>query len=229
MSACPFCHGSMKATLLGGLEREECRTCHAVWFAGGGLARVMGESAVEALVQRARGRPGQCKHCQAALEYVPDCPACGEAAPGCPQCGTVPLAVARVAEVLVDVCTGCHGVGLDEGELAHLQRFAEADRDSWLEELHEGPPGRDGWESSCADCQRQLVPAHAFEWEARFWCGSCAPVGACPVEAKLTPREPSIEFPILPLTRYGQRNVVGEHVLLKVESALAWLFSKVLG
>ena len=43
MSACPFCRGSLHATFLGGLEREECEECHAGWLAGGGLARVVGE------------------------------------------------------------------------------------------------------------------------------------------------------------------------------------------
>jgi hypothetical protein len=48
------------------------------------------------------------------------------------------------------------------------------------------------------------------------------------VEAQLTPREPSIDLPLLPVGRHGMRNYAGEAAVKAVESALAWFFSKVL-
>ncbi len=230
MSACPFCRGSLRTIFLEGLEREECEACHAVWLSGGGLARVVGESELEALVKRARGKPGRCKHCQSALQYVPSCPSCGEVAPACPRCGTAPLAEAEVSEVPVDVCTGCQGVGLEEGKLERLQRAAEVERDGWLEEFHEGPPEKEErQEALCSGCGRKLKSAYAFEWEEQLWCGSCAPVGAVPAEVRLTRRGSSLDDPFHPLAGYSQRRILQERVLLKVESALTWFFSKVLG
>ncbi|WP_257446837.1 zf-TFIIB domain-containing protein [Archangium lipolyticum] len=235
MLPCPFCAKPMHPTLTGGLLREHCGACGAVWFEGGTLAKVLGTPTAEALVEQARGKPGQCKGCQGTLEYVPSCPACGTSAPSCPRCGTSPLAmttvtVAKEAEVAVDVCTRCQGVALDPGELEVLQQAAEAERETWLEEMHEGPKVLETTASTCAGCGRPLKPQHAFTWEERTWCGSCAPAGASPVEIRLTPRTPNggLDADLSDLYQSGRTGMALEVVGDAVSSAFSWLFSKLL-
>lgn len=235
MSPCPFCTKTMRPTLTGGLLRDQCGECGAVWFEGGTLAKVLGGSTTEALVEQARGKPGQCKSCQGMLDYVPSCPACGTDAPRCPQCGIAPLAVttvtvARVAEVPVDVCTRCHGVALDPGELEVLEQASETERETWLEEWYEGPRSLEEMRSTCAGCGRELEPEHAFAWEGRTWCGSCAPTGASPVEPRLTPRTPDIgsDADLDALFQSSGSNAALGVVGDAVSSAFSWLFSKIL-
>jgi Zn-finger nucleic acid-binding protein len=235
MRPCPFCPKSMRPTLSGGILRDHCSACGAVWFEGGTLAKVLGGSTTEALVEQARGRPGQCKSRQGTLDHVPTCPACGTDSPRCPQCGTVPLAVtsvtvARMAEVPVDVCTRCHGVALDPGELEVLQQAADTERETWLEEWYEGPKPEEKTASVCAGCGRELRPEHAFVWEGRTWCGSCAPVGASPLEPRLTPRTPIgvHEADVDDLYQSGETSAALGAVGDAVSSAFSWLFAKLL-
>ncbi|HEX5749360.1 MAG TPA: zf-TFIIB domain-containing protein [Archangium sp.] len=233
MTPCPFCHhGTMRPTLLGGFLREECGTCRAVWFEEGSLARVVGAPALVVLVRKALKSLGECKHCQATLREAPSCPSCGEEASRCPQCGSGPLAVAKVAEVPVDVCTSCRGVGLDAGELELLLRMPKAAPDPWPPARGKGPPEPAPPEDSCAGCHRELKRAHAFAWEDKHWCGSCAPKGASPVEVALTPYDPQTDDSFLPpqvLTLRERNDKPAGPTRAEVESALVWFFSKLLG
>jgi Zn-finger nucleic acid-binding protein len=234
MLSCPFCAKPLHSTETGGLPHELCGDCGAVWFESSTLSKVLGEAATDALVEQARGRPGQCKGCQGMLEYVPSCPACGTSAPRCPQCGTAPLAVtlvtvARVAEVPVDVCTRCHGVALDAGELEVLQQATETERGARREESSDALVPQPHTASACAGCGRELKPEHAFGWEDRVWCGSCAPSGASPVELRLTPRDSNVVDPDLSGVLHHGRTGAGLAVAGDVfNSAFSWLFSKLL-
>lgn len=220
----------MRPTLSGGFLREQCGACGAVWFEGGSLAKVMGAPALAVLVRQALKSAGECKHCQASLREAPSCPSCGEEASRCPQCGTGPLAVATVAEVPVDVCIGCRGVGLDAGELELLLRAPKPAPSPWPPVPETSPPEEVRLDGSCARCRRELKRKHAFSWEGKSWCGSCAPRGASPVEAKLTPYDPQTDDTILPLSLYDEESHHRplKNVLPEVESALVWLFSKLL-
>jgi Zn-finger nucleic acid-binding protein len=212
----------MRATFLAGLAREECGGCGAVWIEGESLAQVMGGALSDALLRRAKDQPGVCKGCSASLRYVPSCPECGHAAPRCPRCGTAPLPVLEALGVKVDVCAGCSGVALDAGELQLLHQAAAASRDeAW--ELR--PSVQPGTPSHCASCERTLKPEHAFVWEERFYCGSCAPEGAAPFNAELTKARPSA-MPNIGRGRYGTRGSLDDS---PTESALLWLFSKMFG
>ena len=222
MSACPFCQQRMRATFLEGLPREECTACRAVWIEGEALAKVMGGSISDALLRRAKDQPGVCKGCHAQLRYVPNCPTCGEAAPTCPRCGTAPLPVIEALGIKVDVCCGCSGVGLDAGELQQLNQAAEAYRDEGLELR---PQVQSGTPSRCAACKRTLKPEHAFVWDEKFYCGSCAPQGAAPFDVELAKARPSAQ-PSVGSGRYGLR---GELDDTPSESALLWLFNKLFG
>ena len=223
MSACPFCQQRMRATFLQGLPREECTACGAVWIEGEALAKVMGGSISDALLRRAKDQPGVCKGCHAQLRYVPSCPTCGEAAPTCPRCGTAPLPVIEALGIKVDVCAGCSGVGLDAGELQQLNQAAEAYRDEGLDLRPQVPrhvPSR------CVSCKRALKPEHAFVWDAKFYCGSCAPKGAAPYDVELTKARPSAQ-PGIGRGRYGSSG--GKLDDTPTESALLWLFNKMFG
>lgn len=223
MSACPFCQQRMRATFMEGLPREECTACGAVWIEGESLAKVMGGSVSDALLRRAKDQPGVCKGCHTKLRYVPNCPTCGEAAPTCPRCGSAPLPVIEALGVKVDVCSGCSGVGLDAGELQQLHQAAEAYRDEGLDLR---PQVRAGTPSRCTSCKRTLKPQHAFVWDEKFYCGSCAPDGASPYDVNLTkagPTEPSIHPSPDGYSNQIPLNETGS------ESALVWLINKLFG
>jgi len=192
MSSCPFCYGTLLPTFANGLQREKCGRCAALWFEGEALAKVVGGSATDALLERARGKHGECKGCDATLAYVPQCTQCGQAAPSCPRCGTAPLSVAEVLGVEVDICPGCRGVALDAGELELLLQAGEASR----AEEFELKPALEPQQLSrpkCAACQRKLRLKHAFAFEGKLYCGSCAPQGCVPYEVDPTRAIPSLE------------------------------------
>jgi Zn-finger nucleic acid-binding protein len=210
----------MRATFLEGLPREECNGCGAVWIEGESIAKVMGGSTSDALLRRAKEQPGVCKGCHARLRYVPSCPECGLMAPTCPRCGTAPLPVLEALGVKVDVCGGCSGVGLDAGELEQLRQAAEASRNEGLDLRPKVP--RDA-PPRCASCERKLKPEHAFVWEERFYCGSCAPEGSAPYTAELAKARPSA-MPDIGRGRYGLAG--GSLDDTPTESALVWLLSK---
>jgi Zn-finger nucleic acid-binding protein len=217
VSTCAFCPGPLLPTFSNGLARERCSRCASVWFEGDALAKVVGGSAADALVRRARGQHGQCKKCEAALAYVPQCPACGHDAPTCPRCGTAPLSVTKVLDVEVDVCPDCHGVALDAGELELLQRHAKKDRDAEFDLKPRLEPQTLS-KSQCATCKRTLKLKHAFTLNDQLYCGSCAPEGAAPYDASLTRAIPTLA------TSAGLGREAWETDPLS--SAVNWLFSK---
>lgn len=221
MSACPFCQTNMRATFLGGLPREECDACGAVWFEGESLAKVMGGSVSDSLMRRAKGHPGVCKGCEVKLEYVPSCPDCGAQAPTCPSCGRAPLPVVEALGVAMDVCSDCAGVALDPGELQQLQRAAEAYRN---EPLDVRPKVRLGVVQACAECKRGLKPKYGFVWEERLYCGSCAPEGSVPFSEELAKATPS-EAPSAPQASGYNAAIAAD----ATGSALTWLFSRMFG
>jgi len=191
MSSCPFCYGTLLPTFANGLQREKCGRCAALWFEGEALAKVVGGSATDALIERARGKHGECKGCDAKLAYVPQCTQCGQAAPSCPRCGTAPLSVAEVLGVEVDICPGCRGVALDAGELELLLQAGEASRNEEFD-LKPAIERQKLARPTCAGCRRKLRLKHAFAFENQLYCGSCAPQGCVPYEVHLTRATPSM-------------------------------------
>ena len=222
MSACPFCQQTMRPTFIGGLPREECEACGALWFEGDALTKVMGGSVSDALVRRARGRPGVCKGCSGSLQYVPSCPACGATAPTCPRCGLAPLPVVEALGVTVEACPDCAGVALAPGELRELQRAAAKHRH---EPLDPRPRLAEVETWACAMCRRKLEPRYGFVWEERLYCGSCAPSGAAPYSGELTRARPSEESSFTSAPGGTGALVVGA-AGDATGSALTWLFSR---
>lgn len=215
----------MRSLFRDGLAREECEECGAIWIDSQFVAKVLGRAGSEALPRRAKGQPGACKGCDAKLQYVPSCPECGLRAPTCPLCGTAPLAVIEELGVKVDVCGGCSGVALDAGELEQLHQAATAYRDELLPS-HPRDASLSADRSYCASCERKLKAEHAFVWESRFYCGSCAPSGAAPFDTDLSKPRPSA-MPSIGAGRYGYAR--GKLDDGPAESAFLWLFSKLFG
>jgi Zn-finger nucleic acid-binding protein len=225
MSACPFCFSEMQGALSQGLQREVCEACGALWLQGATLEKVVGHSATDTLLREARGKPGACKGCQESLQYVPNCPRCGRTSPTCPQCHNRPLPVAEVSGVKVDICTACRGIGLDAGELEQLQASMKQER--FLELELRPPPARAQNAAAtapmaCATCARKLKPQHAFTWDARFYCGSCAPSEAAPYEVELTKAAPGHSL------GYSAGDDLAALGLAQgpISVGLTWLFSK---
>jgi Zn-finger nucleic acid-binding protein len=223
MNPCPFCSGKLYPTFTGSLPREKCSKCNSLWFEGEALENVVGRSAVTALVQRTRGKPGKCKHCAASLAHVAECPRCGKNAPTCPQCNTAPLAVAMVHTVRVDVCTGCKGMALDAPGLEELQKLA-------AERLPPKPTGKPKVDISkltkapCAACQRKLLLKHSFTYDSKLYCGSCAPSGAAPYNVELARSSPTLASTL-------DNYLVGNEDLAKdaVSLAVTWVFKSAAG
>lgn len=225
MSACPFCFTAMQETFSQGLLSEECENCGALWLAGEMLEKVVGHAATDALLREAKGKPGQCKCCQETLQFVPNCPSCGRDCPTCPQCGTAPLPVAEVRGVKVDVCVKCRGIGLDANEWALLQEAAKQDRPLELDLHPEVRKASDGHvDMACATCARKLKPQHAFAWDGKLYCGSCAPSEAAPYEVELTRADPTLgdSLGYRTMRRLGETGPFGHR------GGLVWLLSKLL-
>jgi hypothetical protein len=125
--------------------------------------------------------------------------------------------------IQLDVCPRCSGVGLDAGELLQLHEAAESSRNEGLDLR---PRVRPGTPHRCASCRRKLKPEHAFVWNEKFYCGSCAPRGAAPYTAELAKARPSAQ-PSIGGGRYGAGR--GKLDDTPTESALLWLFNKLFG
>lgn len=200
MSACPFCQTSMQLTPSGELPLETCPACGAVWVEGEALTKVMGGSVSDALLRRAKKHLGRCKGCQNRLHAVTECSRCGTRAPTCPRCGHAPLPVVEAFGVPLEVCSGCAGVALDDGELQQLQTAVETYRDEPLDARpkvrHEDPP-------CCVVCQRRLRLEHGFVADESLFCGSCAPSGSTPYSERFS----SHSIPMFVPTRRGGRSL----------------------
>ena len=83
-------HGRMRTFAL-----DVCHTCGGVWYDHGEISKLTGEREIERLVVAYAG---------------------GRSPFGCPRCGE-PMAARPVGQVVVDVCTSCHGVWFDRDEL----------------------------------------------------------------------------------------------------------------
>jgi Zn-finger nucleic acid-binding protein len=223
MSSCPFCYGTLLPTFSNGLQREKCGRCSALWFEGEALAKVMGGSATDALIEQAKGKHGQCKGCKQPLAYVPQCAQCGHAAPTCPHCGTAPLSVATIHGIEVDVCPGCRGVALDKGELEHLQEEAEKERGEGLDLKPKVEP-QTLQKPQCPQCRRKLKLAHSFTYEGKLYCGSCAPAGAAPYSVELARASPSLQPTVGTYLRGGTGFTAAD----PISYAIGWLFSSLM-
>lgn len=228
MSACPFCFSEMQEAFSQGLLHEACSGCGALWLQGDMLEKVVGNSATDTLLREAKGQPGQCKGCQESLQYVPNCPRCGLTSPTCPQCHNAPLPVAEVSGVKVDVCTKCRSIGLDARELEQIQEAVRKERFLELELRPRPARTADGAvaDMACATCARKLKPQHAFTWDGKFYCGSCAPSEAAPYDVVLTKADPSSASSV-----GYQVGIDGGLTVAQgpISAGLAWLFSKLFG
>ncbi|MGC4116612.1 MAG: zf-TFIIB domain-containing protein [Myxococcales bacterium] len=148
--------------------------------------------ALKELLASAKDKPGKCKECGVRLERVAECPKCHTPSPACPECGHAPLSIGVTRGVELDVCMSCGGIWLDGGELQllaggqgkaqEIQRRADE-----VAGRSEGPQ-----RTICASCNRELRRNHAFEADGSIYCGTCAPTGASPVVAELTPERPIV-------------------------------------
>ncbi|SEU34619.1 Transcription factor zinc-finger [Stigmatella erecta] len=218
MNPCPFCFGKMSPTFTNGLPREKCTKCASLWFEGESLVNLVGTEAASVLAQRTKGKPGQCKHCNASLSYVAQCPRCGHDAPACPPCGTAPLAVAKVHGLRMDICPSCNGMALDSSGLERLQQIAAENRprkpvvttQELLKTLKKAP---------CSACQRKQLLKHTFTYDNKLYCGSCAPAGAAPFDIELARASPALA-PALGIYLTGNEDVMADAVSM----GITWLF-----
>ncbi|HEY0881104.1 MAG TPA: zf-TFIIB domain-containing protein [Archangium sp.] len=93
--ACPSCTSTMRPFQAGKVELDLCGFCRGIWFDAGELEHVLKKKLV-----------GQLDTSQDSSRR---CPA-----------DKVPLHAAVLHNLRVEVCTTCHGVFLDDGELVAL-------------------------------------------------------------------------------------------------------------
>lgn len=84
----------------GRFDLDVCPTCQGVWFDRGEIAKAARDAQIERLV----------------VEY-----AGGASSLACPRCSGG-MATRPVGEVSLDVCTACHGVWMDAGEMESAVR-----------------------------------------------------------------------------------------------------------
>ncbi|XXF80974.1 zf-TFIIB domain-containing protein [Myxococcaceae bacterium GXIMD 01537] len=225
MSACPFCFEEMKEAFSQGLLREECEACGALWLSGEMVEKIVGHTVSDLMLREARGKPGECQGCHGPLQYVPNCPGCGRDCPTCPGCRASPLPAAELCGVKVDVCVPCRGIALAGADLPRLVVAARRDRPL---ELDLKPPVQQapGAPMACTQCARKLKPEHAFAWDRKLYCGSCAPSEAAPYDVELTRADPSATIDASPYMGYATKLERAEDSAAR---GLTWLFSKLLG
>src|SRR5687768_9956618 len=91
---CPGCQGRMQPFQAGRVELDRCTFCKGLWFDGQELQRVLAKPA--------------------APEISP-----GKTSRRCAKCH-ITLQPAELGGLRIEVCTTCHGLFLDEGELRAL-------------------------------------------------------------------------------------------------------------
>jgi len=190
MRPCPNCHEDLRLFTAAGVELDGCPKCGGVWFDASELGAVVTPRALKELFASARDKPGRCKGCSARLERVAECPKCHAPSPACPECGHAPLSVGVARGVELDVCLPCGGIWLDGGELQTLagrQGTAREIQRRADEAAGRPDPALGPQRTICASCDRELRRIHAFEANGAIYCGTCAPTGAAPVVAVLTP------------------------------------------
>src|SRR2546421_10592268 len=99
--ACPKCRAYMFTRRRKGVEIDLCSQCSGIWLDDGELAT---------LAETKRDVPGEGQR-RTPTPYA------------CPRCGQIlqEQLYTRGSELLVDVCPGCEGVYLDQGELEQVR------------------------------------------------------------------------------------------------------------
>jgi len=122
---CLKCGHWSDVVTLDGVEVERCPRCEGIYLDRNELDELTGASGLTARLAKDTSRCHAC-HCT-----IPDdadrCPACQSELPpfSCPKCTSVMRHVI-VGDVVMELCTSCHGIWLDAGELEEVRRYTLA-------------------------------------------------------------------------------------------------------
>ncbi|MFN7130478.1 MAG: zf-TFIIB domain-containing protein [Myxococcales bacterium] len=181
---CPSCERvEMWILPVKGVELDVCPTCRGAWFDAGELTAVLGGKRVGALLSAARQSLPSCRACEREVENG-TCVSCADVQPACVECGTREMVGVVDRGVRLDVCNGCGGMWLDEGELEIISGGKAPD----LTRLLAGPKQAQDVPSSrvsCSACARVVRKVYAFKSGTSAYCGSCAPGDSSPYEVDL--------------------------------------------
>jgi Zn-finger nucleic acid-binding protein len=125
---CPACGHRLRPFAFGGVRLDACARCGGIWFDDDELRR-MREERPQALERI----EGQFRAAEPGLTPAPE----ASRTRRCPVCGD-PLTeytYAYTSAIKLDRCDQCHGLWVDEGELAAMQQQLQADATARGEDL----------------------------------------------------------------------------------------------
>lgn len=118
---CPKCQVVMKVLSYEGVAIEKCPACHGEWLDDGELHSVVvkrdktfSPAVKKELLAKIKANKGKPTEITRTLK--------------CPRCGgsTAPNNYATDSGIIIDRCTSCHGVWVDQGELEMIQVYVES-------------------------------------------------------------------------------------------------------
>jgi Zn-finger nucleic acid-binding protein len=118
---CPVCESQvLESAQSAGVTINSCRQCAGMWLDARTLNAVVGPASHSLFTTDTRNGPGRCRANHPIPRAMATCPVCDGAPIKCPSCDTR-LSLRSTSGCAVDVCSNCHGVWFDAGELQTLK------------------------------------------------------------------------------------------------------------
>ena len=136
---CPHCHAPLREIEYEGIAIETCDSCGGEWLDSDELGKIVQIRERKFNEQERRAVAESTTITGVQLESV-------DRDLVCPKCGatTDPINYGGDTGIIIDRCTGCHGIWLDEGELEKVQMLVEGWDDALPDDLKKyGPKLRD--------------------------------------------------------------------------------------
>lgn len=120
---CPICpQQPLRVTTQRNVEVELCDRCRGQWLEHGEVERLVPGWDTAPLRVALQESPGRCRRKPHAVPRGQEqCEQCQAPVASCPACG-LRLSLVKTSACEVDVCSRCHGLWLDAGELVALRR-----------------------------------------------------------------------------------------------------------
>lgn len=127
---CPRCQAALKSITYEGIHIESCDGCGGEWLDADELGHV-------ARVRETRFTPDERRAVAAAAKIAPVIVREHDHDLACPKCGgtTDALNYGGDSGIVIDRCTGCHGIWLDAAELEGVQLVVEGWQDGLPDDL----------------------------------------------------------------------------------------------
>ena len=127
---CPVCDSPLGAISYEGINIDTCEDCHGEWLDAGELTQIIKAREVRFDEQERRAIAAAAKVPGIKLDKV-------DRTLKCPKCGgqTDPVNYGGDTGIIIDKCSTCGGIWLDQGELEKIQMVVEGWEDNLPDEL----------------------------------------------------------------------------------------------